>query len=609
MGETLGLATIDWAVIGLYLALAMAVGLWVSKKAASGVRSYFLADRSLPWWWAGASIAATTFAADTPLVVAGLVASKGVSGNWIWLAWMGVHAAVVVLFAENWSRSGVITDAELISKRYSGKAASFLRTARAGLYGIVYNAIILGWVLRAMVEIASPFFHWDVWFPRFMHAFAQVWPANSPLGAASDGVTILLLLGLVVVYAGLGGIRGVIVTDLVQLGFALVGSIWFAWLAWSAVGGRDGLADGLSRLYGPEHGYLDLFPHLPGATAIAFVLFGMYMMVQSYANMPADGGGYLMQRLNATRSAADARKASLLFLILQYSIRVWPWLVVGLAALVLIPIGAESSALDGAGANVAGNRERAYPVLMGVLLQPGVLGLMVASLLAAFISTVDTHMNWGASYIVNDIYLRVSPKASVRRQIAVARLAVLGFAVGAVAVSFQIETIEQAWKWVAALGAALGAPTALRWVWWRVNAAGELAAMAVGLVTVLALTWVPWEYETELLVIAGASLLGLAAGMLWGPPTDPATLRDFVSDIAPIGFWPGTGARTGTRALVFTAMRWAGVVGGTVALLVGVHRMLLLGQYAVGLAWLAGGALALGWGARAPYSSRSGSVH
>lgn len=609
MGETLGLAAIDWAVIGLYLALAMVVGLWVSKQAASGVRSYFLADRSLPWWWAGASIAATTFAADTPLVVAGLVASKGVSGNWIWLAWMGVHAAVVVLFAENWSRSGVITDAELISRRYSGKAASFLRTARAGLYGIVYNAIILGWVLRAMVEIASPFFHWDVWFPRFMHAFAQVWPANSPLGAASDGVTILLLLGLVVVYAGLGGIRGVIVTDLVQLGFALVGSIWFAWLAWSAVGGRDGLADGLSRLYGPEHGYLDLFPHMPGATGITFVLFGMYMMVQSYANMPADGGGYLMQRLNATRSAADARKASLLFLILQYSIRVWPWLVVGLAALVLIPIGAESTALDGAGANVAGNRERAYPVLMGVLLQPGVLGLMVASLLAAFMSTVDTHMNWGASYIVNDIYLRLSPKASVRRQIAVARLAVLGFAVGAVAVSFQIETIEQAWKWVAALGAALGAPTALRWVWWRVNAAGELAAMAVGLVTVLALTWVPWEYETELLVIAGASLLGLAAGMLWGPPTDPATLRDFVSDIAPIGFWPGTGARTGARALVFTAMRWAGVVGGTVALLVGVHRMLLLGQHAVGLAWLAGGALALGWGARAPFSSRSGSLH
>lgn len=605
MGEVLALHTIDWAIIGLYLALAMVVGLWVTKQAGSGVRSYFLADRSLPWWWAGASIAATTFAADTPLAVAGIIATKGVSGNWIWLAWMGVHAAVVVLFAESWSRSGVITDAELIAKRYSGRSASVLRTARAGLYGIVYNAIILGWVLRAMVAIASPFFHWDAWFPDFMHAFALFWPANSPLGTPSDGLTIVLLLALVVVYAGLGGIRGVIVTDLVQLGFALVGSVWFAWQAWSAVGGREGLTDGLSRLYGPEHGYLDLFPSMPGATGIAFVLFGMYMMVQSYANVPADGGGFLMQRLNATRSPADARKASLLFLVLQYPLRVWPWLVVGLAALVLIPIGSEGTALGGVGASVAGNREQAYPVLMGVLLQPGVLGLMVASLLAAFMSTVDTHMNWGASYIVNDIYLRLSPKASVRRQIRVARLAVLGFAVGAVAVSFQIETIEQAWKWVAALGAALGAPTALRWVWWRVNAAGELAAMAAGLVTVLALNWVPWPYETELLVIAGASMLGLAAGMLWGPPTAPATIRDFVTDIAPIGFWPGTCVRSGARALAITAMRWTGVVGGTIALLVGVHRMLLLGQYAIGLAWLAGGTLALALGARAPLSSRS----
>lgn len=600
MTQPLRLDTIDWAVIGLYLALALGVGLWVSKLASRGMRSYFLADRSLPWWWAGASIAATTFAADTPLAVAGIVATKGIGGNWIWLAWMGVHAAVVVLFAQNWSRSGVMTDAELIAKRYSGRPASLLRTARAGLYGIVYNAIILGWVLSAMVKIASPFFHWDLWFPGLMQAIGPYWPADSPMGTASDGLTVVLLLALVVLYAGLSGIRGVIVTDLVQLGIALVGSAWFAWEAWRAVGGRAGLGDGLARLYGADHHYLDLFPEMPGPTAIAFVLFGLYMMVQSYANVPADGGGYLMQRLNTTRSPADARKAALLFVVLQYSLRVWPWIVVGLAALVLIPVGAEATAFGGAGAGVAGDREQAYPVLMGVLLQPGLLGLMVASLLAAFMSTVDTHMNWGASYIVNDIYLRLSPRASVRRQLLVARLSVLCFAVGAVAVSFQIETIEQAWKWVAALGAALGAPTALRWVWWRVNAAGELAAMAAGLAAVLALNWVPVPYETALLVIAGASLLGLAAGMLWGPPTEPATLRAFAADIGPVGFWPGTPRRSGARALGVTAVRWFGVVGGVVALLVGAHRTLLLGQYWAGLAWLAAGALALGLGAREP---------
>lgn len=602
MVSPLSLHAVDALIIGGYLLLALVVGLWVSKQAASGVQSYFLAGRSLPWWWAGASIAATTFAADTPLAVAGIVAAKGISGNWIWLAWMGVHAAVVVLFAENWSRSGVVTDAELISRRYSGRAADWLRTARAGLFGIVYNGIILGWVLRAMVKIASPFFHWDLWFPGLLAALASVWPANSPLGTPSDAITIVLLLGLVVVYTSLGGLRGVIVTDLVQLGLALVGSVWLAWEAWSAVGGRSGLVEGLERLYGAQHGLLDLFPHVaPGALgslSFGFVIFGLYLVVQSYANVPADGGGYLMQRLNATRSPADARKASLLFLLIQYPLRIWPWVVVGLAALVLIPIGGESAALGGAGALVAGDRERAYPVLMGVLLQPGLLGLMVASLLAAFMSTVDTHMNWGASYLVNDVYLRLRPQASSRQQITVARIAVLAFAVGAVLVSFQIETIEQAWKWVAALGAALGAPTALRWVWWRVNAAGELGAMAVGLAAAIALGWVDWPFEVELLIIAAASLVGLAAGMLAGPSTDNAVVNAFVADIQPIGLWPGRTRREGSKEIGARALRWLAVLGGVIALLAGVHRMLLLGEYVMGLAWLAAGVAALAWGSQ-----------
>lgn len=604
MGGHLTLAAVDWAVIAGYLALALAVGLWVRRAAGSGTRSYFLADRSLPWWWAGASIAATTFAADTPLAVAGIVAAKGIGGNWIWLAWVGVHAAVVVLFAENWSRSGVLTDAELTTRRYSGQAASLLRTARAGLYGVVYNAIILGWVLRAMAKIAAPFFHWDAWFPGFMQVFASLWPAGTPLGTPSDGLTVLLLLGLVAVYAGLGGLRGVIVTDLVQLAFALGGSVWFAVAAWNAVGGRVGLLSGLTELYGPAHRYLDLFPSPAvaglGGAGFAFLVFGLYLVVQSYANVPADGGGYLMQRLNATRSPADARKASLLFLALQYVLRVWPWLIVGLAALVLIPIGGEATALNGAAQRVAGDREQAYPVLMGVLLQPGVLGVMVASLLAAFMSTVDTHMNWGASYLVNDVYLRLYPGATPRRQIAVARAAVGLFAVVAVLVSFQIETIEQAWKWVAALGAALGAPTALRWVWWRVNAAGELAAMAAGLTAAAVLGFADWPYEAELIMISGASLVGLAAGILFGRPTEPAVIAAFVAEVRPVGFWPGRPLRAGAGEVAVRAARWAAVVGGTVLALAGVHRLLLLGETLTGLLLVGAATAALMLGARAP---------
>jgi Na+/proline symporter len=609
MAGQLNLQPIDALIIGSYLLLALMVGMWVTRDAGTGVRSYFLANRALPWWWAGISIAATTFAADTPLAVAGIVASKGISGNWIWLAWMGVHAAVVVLFAESWSRSGVVTDAELIARRYSGRPASLLRTARAGLFGLLYNAIILGWVLRAMVKIAAPFFHWETWTPWLVSSFALFWPAQSSMGSPSEAITVVMLLGLVVLYTSLGGLRGVIVTDLVQLGLALFGSIWFAWRAWEAVGGRSGLTEGLTRLYGADNGLMDLFPHSPpgalGASALGFLLFGLYLVVQSYANVPADGGGYLMQRLNATRSPRDARRASMLFLLLQYPLRVWPWLVVGLAALVLIPIGGEASALSGAGATVAGDRESAYPVLMGALLRPGVLGVLVVSLLAAFMSTVDTHMNWGASYFVNDIYLRLRPKADDRSQIRVARLAVVVFAVIAVLVSLQIDTIEQAWKWVAALGAALGAPTALRWVWWRVNAVGELAAMAAGLTTAAVLLWVPLAFEQALLVIASASLLGLGLGIRFGPATDPRVIDAFQRDVHPSGFWPGRSARTALAQLAKAVLRWCAVIGGTVALLAAVQHALLLGKPVSGVLWFVAGIAALAWGGRGGTGTRT----
>lgn len=601
MPVRLSLHPLDGLVIGAYLLFALAVGVYATRRAGTDINNYFLAGRSLPWWCAGASIAATTFAADTPLAVAGIVAAKGIGGNWIWLAWMGVHAAVVVLFAAQWYRSGVVTDAELISRRYSGRPAEVLRSARAGLYGIVYNAIILGWVLRAMVKIASPFFHWDAWLPGLVAVVALFWPAQSSMGSPSDAITIVLLLALVVVYTSLGGLRGVMLTDMLQLALGLLGGAWFAWEAWFAVGGREGLTEGLDRLYGAQHGFLDLFPQVApgalGAWSFGMLVFGMYLLVQSYANVPADGGGYLMQRLNATRSPAEARKASLLFLLLQYPLRIWPWLVVALAALVLIPIGQEGTALGGAAASVAGDRESAYPVLMGALLSPGVLGMLVASLLAAFMSTVDTHMNWGASYLVNDVYLRLHPKASARSQIRVARVAVVFFAVGAVLVSLQIDTIEQAWKWVAALGAALGAPTALRWMWWRVNAAAELAATAAGLSAALILGWIDWQFEVELLIIAGASLFGMAIGMTYGPATDDRVIAAFVADIEPIGFWPGRSRRKGGREIAMRALRWAAVVTGTIALLVGTHRMLLLGEMAVGIAWLCAGGLALAWGA------------
>ena len=578
-----GLAFIDWVIIGGYLLVALIVGAFVSRRAQTSKESYFLAGRTLPWWWAGASIAATTFAADTPLAITGIVATKGMSGNWIWLSWIGVHAAVAAYFARRWNKSGVITDAELISVRYSGRAAVWLRWVRSLLYGVVYNCIILGWVLRAMVKIVTPFFRWESWTPGLVAAVATVWPQGSQLGTPAEGLTVISLIAIVAVYSTLGGIRGVILTDLLQLGIALAGSIWLATAAWSATGGQAQVATKLAMHYGADHDYLSLFP------AMTFS-FGLYLCVQSYANVPADGGGYLMQRLNSTKNDEHARRAALLFIVLQYVVRTVPWFVVAVCALVLIPIGQEAAV---GAPMVASDREMAYPVLMSALLPPVALGLMVTSLLAAFMSTVDTHLNWGASYIVNDVYGTLKPNASASSQVRVARLTVASFALIAILVSFRIDRIEQAWQWVAALGAALGLPTMLRWVWWRVNAVGELCAMATGLLTSLVLPQsVP--FETSLVIIACSSTAGLAAGMFFGPATDETTLRNFVDRVDPLGLWPGEPWRK--KDIPQAVLRWGAIAGGVIALIVSTFNFVFFDAGFTTTALFAAGATAFAWG-------------
>lgn len=564
----MSLQLLDWLLIVCYLLFTVGVGLWVKEKANSSMESYFLADRSLPWWWAGTSIAATTFAADTPLAITGIVAARGLSGNWVWMSWIVVHAAVAIVFARMWRSSGVITDAQFIAVRYSGRAASLLRWFRATLYGFVYNAIILGWVLRAMAKIVEPFFHWEDWTPRLVEFIGHCMPAHSALGSPSDMLTIFTLIAIVTFYASLGGIRGVIFTDLIQFALGIIGSIWFAYVAWEAVGGKSGIQTGLANLYGADHDYLALFPSAGEgwlqAIGMGGFTFGMYLLVQSYANVPSDGGGFTMQRLNTTKDEKHARKAALLFIFWQYFVRIWPWFIVAVAALVLIPLGSESThALMIK--NGQADRELAYSVLMGELLPSGILGLVVVSLLGAFMSTVDTHFNWGASYVVNDIFLRLYPKASRRRQFLVARLAVIGFAGMAILISFQIDTIEQAWRWVAFIGAALGIPTALRWVWWRVNATAELTSMACGLVTALVcvvLQKIP--FEAQLIYTSLASAVGMGIGIVVGKPTDKAVLASFQQQVRPIGVWPINSRRQMVKGLALAVVGVLALVGTAV---------------------------------------------
>ena len=537
--------SIDWFIVATYFLFAFGVAFMIRKKAGSNRESYFLASRSVPWWLAGVSIAATTFAADTPLAITGIIASKGLAGNWIWLSWMGVHAMVVVYFAGVWRRSTVATDSELIALRYCGKGAKFLRLARTLVYGGIYNVIIIGWVLRAMGKIAEPYFQWENWTPGLVSWLATFWPSTGGITSPSEGITVALLLGVVMLYSSLGGIRGVILTDLVQFFLALFGSIWLAQAVWTEVGGAEGMNQSLNALYGENHGYLtwfsSSFSSTPSPLGLGMLGVGLFLMVQSFANVPADGGGYLMQRLATVPSDREAHWAAALFFFLQYFVRVLPWIIVGVGALVLIPIGGEADVYSGTVKHVAMDRESAYPALIQHLLPPGILGLMVTSLFAAFMSTIDTHLNWGASYVVHDLGGRV---LSQKHQVTLSRWATIAFGIVGLAVCFQIHNIEQAWQWIAAIGASLGIPTILRWFWWRITEWSELLAALFGLLTALMINTAITDisYEESLLWTACASMIGTVIGLFIHKTENQETTRLFYEKVAPIGLWKGISA-------------------------------------------------------------------
>ena len=589
------LALIDFWIILAYLIFVLVVGYTFRKISGKNKEEYFLAGRNVPWWLAGISIVATTYAADTPLAICGIIANKGLSGNWLWLPWMGIHAAVIVIFAAAWRRTGVLTDAQFISIRYSGKRKETLRLLRAGVSGILLNCIILAWVFRAMIKISTIFFTWDQWFPDLFADVSRIWPQSGPLGSPGEAFTLVLILLIIAVYSSMGGIRGVIITDFIQFLLSFVGGAWLAFNAWHHVGGRSGLTASLERIYGKGHHFLELFPSQGGwisTLEIGSLLFAVYLLVQSFAAIDADGGGYMMQRLATTRTAKDAQKASVLFLVFHYFIRIWPWFVVGLAALVIFPLGHDTYSIERTQYTL-NDRESAYPLLMTLLLPSGVLGLVLASLLAAFMSTVDTHINWGASYIVNDWLLKFNPGASDRVQIRVARMAVVLFLFISLIISFYIGSIEEGWRTIATIGAAFGMPTLLRWFWWRVNADAEFMAIATGILAAAILALLTnISYEFLLILTSFFSLLGLLAGVYWGQPTEPATLNAFIRKVKPIGFWPDRSFKQSIKELSIHVLKWLFICSGLILLLFAFHQLIFFGGVVFFLLLLfSGGAL------------------
>jgi len=576
----------DWLIIAAYLLFTFSVGLLMLRKASTGLGSYFGAGRSLPWWWLGTSMVATTFAADTPLAVTGIVARDGIAGNWfVWCSTL-TYMTMTVFFARKWHDSNVLTDVEIIALRYDGTSARVLRGFKAFYFSIIINSVVLGWVFRAMSKISQPFISW----PRLLGdglyvRLETLWPDFLIFDNTNNTLTVLVILAVVVAYSSLGGIRGVILTDLFQFALALLCAVVFAWFAVSYIGGLGELFDRLHGLY-PDRAdrILQFWPDFSGSL-LPFRVFLIYIGLLWWAQYFSDGSGYLAQRINTARSPADAERGCLWFTLASFVLRTWPWIITALAALVIFPLD-DPARFSPLGTQVAGDREMGYPVLMKLVLPPGVLGLTFVSLLAAFMSTVDTHINWAASYLVNDVYKPfMRPAASQRHYIAVSRLCVVLIAVVAVVIASQIDSIEKAWKFFVAIGCGLGLPQILRWVWWRANAWTEIAGMSVAFAAALLLySLFPAARDEYLLTaVIGASVTACIGATLITRPVHDTVLRRFIDRVRPFGFWRKMNRHTGAE-FVFVKRGGMWVLGVT-ATFSGMFSIgyLLMARWAVGL--------------------------
>lgn len=540
---------LDWAVVALYLAGTLALGLAVARRGARSLAEFFVGGRAIPWWLAATSMAATTFNVDTPLYVAGRVARAGVAGNWEWWAFAFGHVLMAVLLARLWRRAHVLTDLELTELRYAGRPAAVLRAGRAFLLAIPFNCLSIGYGMLALRKMLTAL---------GVLEFLPAWPGDPKLWA------IFPIVLAVLIYTAAAGLWGVVATDFLQYLLSLAGAVVVMVYALAEVGGPSGLVASLEAAGQGAH--LDLVPLGPDALVPLSTFIG-YIGVQWWAFRNSDGGGMFVQRLSATRDERQATRAAHAFNLLNYVVRTWPWVLVGLAALVLLP-GLEDP-------------ELAYPLLMRRYLPSGLLGLAFASLLAAFMSTVSTQVNWGASYLVHDLYARFTRRGreegarGERHLLRVARVATVLITVLAAAVSFFMEDVGEVFRLLILIGNGPGLVLLLRWFWWRVNAWAELSAMGAGLALAIA-TYAPalagLTFGQRLLLTAFGSLAVWLPVMLLTRPEPAPVLDAFYRRVQPGGAWGPVRRRTGlgpVDSLGRAAGAWLGwcvvVLGGTLA--------------------------------------------
>ena len=507
------LSTLDRTIVGAYFTLSLIVGIWASKQAGKDTKAFFLAGRNMPWWLLGVSMVATTFSTDTPNLVTDLVRQNGVSGNWGWWAFLLTGMLTVFVYANLWRRSGVLTDIEFYELRYSGKPAAFLRGFRALYLGLVFNVLVMGAVSLAAVKFGEIVLGLPGW------------------------VTLTIACSITLAYSTLGGLKAVIITDFVQFTLAMIGSIWgmFYILGLPEIGGLSNLISHTNVV-----GKLSLIPDLSNPNAwvpVLLVPLAVQWWASYYPGAEPGGGGYIAQRMFSAKDEKNAVGATFFFNVAHYALRPWPWILIALASLVIFP---ELSDIQKAFPNLPADKlghDVAYPAML-TLLPSGLLGLVAASLIAAFMSTMSTQLNLGASYLVNDFYHRfIRPDATEKQLVRAGRLfTVISIFLGG-GLGLLLTSAGQAFTLLLMIGAGTGMIYILRWFWWRINAYTEIVAMISSIIIAGYFNFGNSGLEGWQKIVIGAVLTTIVwvVATYFTPPDDKETLRKFVKKVNPGG--------------------------------------------------------------------------
>jgi Na+/proline symporter len=509
------LESIDWVCIFTFFTISLVIGVIVSKRAGRSSSEFFLSGRNMPWWLLGVSMVATTFSTDTPNLVTDIVRQNGVAGNWVWWAFLLTGMLTVFVYAKLWRRSGVMTDIEFYELRYSGKVAAFLRGFRALYLGVFFNVVIMASVTLAAIKIGG------------------VMLGLSPFQ------TVAIAAVVTVTYSMLGGLRGVLITDFIQFAVAMFGAIMAAKISL-----QHTEVAGLANLIVHPNvaGRIGILPDFSDSSLLVAV-FIIPVAVQWwsvwYPGSEPGGGGYLVQRMLAARNEKNAMGATLLFNAAHYALRPWPWIIVALCSLVVFP---DIESLKAAFPGVTIGHDLAYPAML-TFLPAGLLGLVVASLIAAYMSTISTHLNWGSSYVVNDFYKRfLNPDATEKQMVLVGRISTALLMVAACALAPFLASAKRAFDLMLQIGAGTGLLFILRWFWWRINALSEIAAMVVSFIVACYFEFVhmrigltPLESWQKLVIGVGITTVAWLTVTFITKPADEKTLRSFYRLVRPGG--------------------------------------------------------------------------